>query len=294
MSDIDELRQLISGPHEARDEALLDVLNTLANSPATHLPQPTPALAAFLRHPSPAHTTIAAQRTWTARLLRPPSAGRLRFGPAVLTGWLTPVLFGTATAVAATAALITLAPHSSPPAAPASPSVSTHPSPSRTATPAGSHPTPDPSSASAPSTAHDTGVPALAPTTHAGSSLIRIAPSATAPAGPDRRDRPTRNSTKPSPHKGDNDAGTDHGDDKGDHDDQGDHEDQDAEAPRTDESHGRGSKAPATHDADGQNHGNSAGNGNSDETGDRDDHVKRRDARLSFSMIPSAGAPTVP
>jgi len=257
MSDIDELHQLMSGPHEARDEALLDVLNTLADSPATHTPHPTPALAAFLRHPSPAHTTIAAQhqRTWTARLLRPPSAGR-RFVPAVLAGGLMPLLLGTATAVAATAAtvaLITHIPHPSPPAAPAptAPSASTRPSPNRAAPPAHSTPTdPDATSASATSTPRATGVPTPEPKTDAGGSLVRIAPSGTTTG---RSEHEKKHPRGPAGHNGDHHTGADRAND--DAKEGAKHHDRGTKAPQTAGPHDHNSKTRKHQDADREDHG---------------------------------------
>jgi hypothetical protein len=237
MSDIDELHQLMSGAHEGRDDALRDVLNALAGSPATHTPQPTPALTAFLEHPPPPHTTIAAQHQspWTARLLQPRCRRRLRIVPAVLAGWLTPLLLGTATAVAATAAtavLIAYSPHSTAPGAPAptSPPATSHPT--WAATPARLLPTdPGRTRTTATSTPHATGVPSIRPTTNTGRSLAPASPSRTTVSSSPRPTYPDEPTTQPTPIHGDDGSNTDPGDDQTSHDDQ------DIEAPQTADPH---------------------------------------------------------
>jgi hypothetical protein len=269
MRDFDELNQLMSGAHERRDGALLDVLKTLAASPNTHAPQPTPALAAFLQHPSPPPTSISARHQPAARarrLLRLRLGRPIRFVPAVLAGWLTPLLLGAATAVAATAGTAALIGHRPQPTvpAPASPSVTSHPTLSRAPTPARLLPTG--LSATATSTPPPTGVPTLSPTTHAGSPLTRITPSRAATRGSPRSESPTSHTAEPTSHHGDDGAGTDQGDD------QAEPNDQDTEAPHA--SHHHDSDSHETHenrDAERKDGGSDTTIAKPDQTGDHDD-----------------------
>jgi hypothetical protein len=177
MSDVDELHQLMSGRPDGRDGALRDVLNSLAGSPDTHRPRPTPALAQFLQQPTPPRARSAVQRrpAWSRRLVPPRSGNRRRLGAGVLAGWLAPLLVGTATAAVAVAIAIVTA-HGPGATAPAGP-VPAWPSVTR--------PLP-------------TGAPTRLPKTTAGSSATRV----------------TSHTTKPRSHHGDDGSGAEDDDDQ--------------------------------------------------------------------------------